>query len=274
MLANDLITFALHVSMEGGKGRLVTVEKKEGYAVVRLNRPEVRNALSFRLVSELSNALSSLDSDGEASAIVLAGGGSAFSAGADVREMAGRSTASFIQSDDFTVWDRISSIRKPLIAAVHGYAFGGGCELAMACDIIIAEEGSRFGQPEIKLGIMPGAGGTQRLTLALGKHRAMLHILTGEPISAEDAERLGLVSALVPKGKALEEASRIAGLISALPPAAVLSAKRAVQRAAEGGIRDGLLFERSLFYSLFSTLDQKEGMDAFLAKRKPVFRGE
>lgn len=255
-------------------GEGVKVEKRGGYAVVRLNRPEVRNALSFGLVSSLVDALHSLDADGEAGAIVVTGDDRSFSGGADVKEMSGRDYASFTRSNDFAVWDAISAISKPIIAAVEGYALGGGCELAMACDIIVASEEARFGQPEINLGIMPGAGGTQRLTAAVGKHKAMYYILTGSPFTARDAERLGVVSVLAPKGGALAEASRVAEDIAAKPRVAVLLAKKAVRQAAEGGMGSGIMYERSLFYSLFATEDQKEGMDAFLKKRQPRFTGK
>lgn len=259
--------------MEEGAGDSVVYERAGSIAIVRLNRPEVRNALSFGLISRLAEILHELDADDSVGASVLTGGERFFSAGADIREMAGRTMVSFEKADDFSVWDALASVGKPVIAAVEGYAYGGGCELAMASDMIVASEDARFGQPEIDLGIMPGAGGTQRLTSAAGKYRAMRYILTGEPFSAAEAERMGLVSAVVPKGQAVREASRLATLISAKPRTAVLLAKKAVRRAAENKIAEGLLFERSLFYSLFATLDQKEGMDAFLKKRKPEFKG-
>lgn len=255
-------------------GESLDLAKRDGYAVLTLNRPEVRNALSFSLVSDIATALHDLDSDSDIGATVLAGNEKAFSGGADVAEMAPNTLESFTRNDPFTVWDRLTSVRKPVIAAVEGYALGGGCELAMACDIIVASEKAKFGQPEINLGIMPGAGGTQRLTKAAGKHRSMRYILTGELFSAEDAEKMGLVSAVVPAGKALEEAERMAVAIAAKPRMAVLMAKRAVREAAEGNIMEGIRFERSLFYSLFATLDQKEGMEAFLKKRKPEFKGK
>ena len=258
---------------EGARGSVV-YEKAGGIAIVRLNRPEVRNALSFGLISRLAEILHELDADESIGASVLTGGEKFFSAGADIKEMAGRSMASFEKHDDFSAWDALASVGKPFISAVEGYAYGGGCELAMASDMIVAAEDARFGQPEIDLGIMPGAGGTQRLTRAAGKYRAMRYILTGEPFSAAEAERMGIVTAVVPKGQAVMEASRIAAIISAKPRTAVLLAKKAVRRAAENQLTEGLLFERSLFYSLFATLDQKEGMNAFLNKRKPEFKGE
>ncbi len=273
-MQNDLIVTTFTYLMNGGSEEPVTVEKKDGIAILRLNRPGVRNALSFGLVSRLAEVLHELDGDESVGATVLTGGDSFFSGGADVKEMAGRTASSFSRDDDFSVWDALGSVAKPVIAAVEGYALGGGCELAMACDMVVAAEDARFGQPEIELGIMPGAGGTQRLTMASGKYKAMRYVLTGEPFQAAEAERIGIVSAVVPKGHALAEACRYASVISSRPRVAVLLAKKAVKRAAEGGLAEGILYERSLFYSLFATLDQKEGMDAFLKKRKPQFRGE
>lgn len=259
--------------MASSRDGLVLV-KKEGYAVLTLNRPEVRNALNFSIVSDIASSLHELDRDADVGATVLAGNEKAFSGGADVTEMAPNTLESFTKNDNFKVWDRLAEVNKPVIAAVEGYALGGGCELAMSCDIIVASEGARFGQPEINLGIMPGAGGTQRLTRLSGKHRAMRYILTGEQFSAAEAEKMGLVSILVPKGGALEEAERVASVIASKPRMAVLMAKRAVREAAEGNIMEGIRFERALFYSLFATLDQKEGMESFLKKRKPEFTGK
>ena len=260
--------------MEGGTRQGIRVEKTGGYAVVSLNRPQFRNALSFGLISEIADALADMDGDSGVGAVVIAGDEKAFSGGADVREMADNSVVTFTKNDYFAVWDRIGTFRKPLIAAVEGYALGGGCELAMACDIVVASEQAKFGQPEINLGIMPGAGGTQRLTRAAGKHKAMYYILTGDQFSAAEAERLGIASVVVPAGKAMSEACRIASAIASKPAVAVIMAKRAVRQAADEGLKEGMMYERALFYSLFGTHDQKEGMDAFLKKRKPEFRGE
>ncbi len=260
--------------MEGGAENAVRVEKKDGFAILHLNRPEVRNAISFGLMKRLVEALRELDCDDSISVAVIAGDERAFSGGADVKEMSGQSLASFTKGNPFSVWDELQTIGKPVIAAVEGYALGGGCELAMASDMIVASEDAVFGQPEINLGIMPGAGGTQRLTRAAGKQLAMRYVLTGEHFTAREAEKMGLLSSLVPRGQALAEATRIAKLIASKPRLAVLHAKKAVREAAEGGIMEGIWFERALFYSLFATLDQKEGMDAFLKKRKPDFSGK
>lgn len=260
--------------MEGGTRQGIVVEKTGGYAIITLNRPQVRNALSFGLIEEIADALHELDSDTGVRAVVITGDEKAFSGGADVREMAGNSVVTFTKNDNFAVWDRIGTFRKPLIAAVEGFALGGGCELAMACDIVVASEQARFGQPEINLGIMPGAGGTQRLTRAAGKHKAMYYILTGDQFSAAEAERVGIVSIVVPGGTALNEACKIASAIASKPAVAVVMAKKAVRQAADVGLKEGIMYERGLFYSLFGTHDQKEGMDAFLKKRKPEFRGE
>lgn len=260
--------------MPGSQEGRIRLEKKGGYARVALNRPAVRNALSFDLVGELVSTLQTLDRDDSVGAVVITGDDRAFSGGADVKEMVQNSLVSFTRQDSFAVWDRLGTVAKPLIAAVEGYALGGGCELAMACDIIVASERAKFGQPEINLGIIPGAGGTQRLTRAVGKQKAMRYVLTGEPFSSEDAERMGLVSIVVPAGRAESEACRIAASVASKPRMAVLLAKKAVRRAAEGDITDGILYERALFYSLFATRDQKEGMNAFLEKREADFAGE
>ena len=249
------------------------VEKREGFSILMLNRPGVLNALSFELVAHLAQALAEEEDDSNVKCCIITGGERAFSAGADVKDMAGRTFASFEMEDDFSVWGALAKFRKPLIAAVEGYALGGGCELAMACDIIVASEGTKFGQPEINLGVMPGAGGTQRLTRSIGKPRAMRYILTGETFSAEEADRMGLLSSLVHRGEALGEAARMAALIAQKPSLSLLLAKAAVNASQDVGLTQGLRLERRMFYSLFSTADQKEGMDAFLSKRPPKFTG-
>jgi enoyl-CoA hydratase len=252
----------------------VLIEKDGPVAIVTLNRPHQLNALSYGLVKDLCLAMESLDQDHEVRAIVLSGGEKVFAAGADIKEMANAGPFDEPISGRLSYRDRINKISKPVIAAVSGYALGGGCELAMSCDIIIASETARFGQPEVNIGIIPGSGGTQRLTHIVGKHRAMEMILTGEPINADDAQRLGLVTRVVPVELLLDEAKGIAKKIAAKPPLAVRHAKEAVLKAANTGLDDGLDFERKSFYTLFASEDRKEGMTAFLEKRQPVFRGK
>nr|BCX00309.1 MAG: enoyl-CoA hydratase [Bacteroidota bacterium] len=246
----------------------------DGVALVRLNRPEVLNALSLELMEELVGALEELDADPGVRAIVLTGNERAFAAGADITQMADASVVRMVLVDQFQKWDRIKRIRKPLIAAVSGYALGGGCELAMSCDMIVASETARFGQPEINIGVMPGAGGTQRLTRAIGKARAMEMVLTGRMITAEEARLAGLVNRVVPVELYLDEALKLAREVAARPPLAVRLAKEAVLKAFELPLSAGLEFERKNFYLLFATEDQKEGMRAFLEKRPPVWKGQ
>ena len=219
-------------------------------------------------------ALESLDEDDEVRVIVLTGGEKVFAAGADIKEMAGAGPFDEPVRGRLSYRDRVNKISKPVIAAVSGYALGGGCELAMSCDIIVASETARFGQPEVNIGIIPGSGGTQRLTHVVGKYRAMEMILTAEPISAQEAERLGLVTRVLPVELLLEEAKGIAKKIAAKPLLAIRHAKEAVLKAANTGLDDGLDFERKSFYTLFASEDRKEGMQAFLEKRKPVFKGK
>ncbi len=246
----------------------------EGVALVTLDRPKVLNALDFRLIAELTDALEALDRDPDCRAIVITGAGErAFAAGADVRELAVQTPASLLGSDDFHRWERIKRIRTPLIAAVRGFALGGGCELAMTCDLLIAGEGAQFGQPEIKLGVIPGAGGTQRLTRAIGKARAMELVLTGRTIGAREAEAHGLVTRVVPDSEVVSAALALGSEIAAMPPLAVLAAKEAVNRAEEVGLEEGLAFERRTFYLLFGSEDQREGMAAFAEKRAPTWKG-
>jgi enoyl-CoA hydratase len=242
-------------------------------ALIRFNRPEVLNALNIAMMEELVEALEGFDKDPEIRAIILTGNEKAFAAGADIKEMAGAGAVEMLVRDQFARWDRIRKIKKPIIAAVSGFALGGGCELSMACDIIVASETAKFGQPEINIGVMPGAGGTQRLTRAVGKVRAMEMILTGAMIAADEALRLGLVNRVVPVECCLEEAKSLAAEIASKPPVAVRLAKEAVLKSFDTTIEGGLEFERKNFYLLFASEDQKEGMNAFVEKRKPEWRG-
>jgi len=244
-----------------------------GVALIRLNRPESLNALNRALVADLTQMLLDLDQDSEVRAIVITGNERAFAAGADIKEMAGDSAIDMLILDQFQKWDQIKRLKKPLIAAVSGYALGGGCELAMLCDIIIASETAQFGQPEIKIGVIPGAGGTQRLTRAIGKSRAMEYILTGRFFSAQQAYEWGLVSRVVPVELYLEEAIKLAAEIASMPPLAVQLAKQAILKSYELSLEEGLHFERRNFYLLFATEDQKEGMKAFMEKRSPQWKG-
>jgi enoyl-CoA hydratase len=241
--------------------------------LITLNRPKALNALNDGLMDELGTALKAFDADAGIGAIVITGSDKAFAAGADIGVLAQHDFVSAYTSDLITRnWETIRTIRKPVIAAVAGFALGGGCELAMMCDIVIAADTAKFGQPEIKLGIIPGAGGTQRLPRAIGKAKAMDLVLTARMMDAVEAERAGLVSRIVPADKLLDEALGAAAAINALGGPSVLAAKECVNRAYEGTLADGVSYERRLFHSLFATEDQKEGMDAFVNKRKPVFR--
>ncbi len=250
---------------------LVTTE--DAIRVITLNRPEVLNALGRALMDELATALEECDRDERIRCAVLWGGERVFAAGADVREMADAVSADMIRSYRFQQWERIRRTATPIIAAVNGYALGGGCELAMACDIIVASETAQFGQPEIRIGVMPGAGGTQRLTRAIGKSRAMEMVLTGRPIGAQEAYAAGLISRVVPPELCLAEAKRLAHEIAQKPPLAVRLAKEAVLQAFETTLEGGLQFERKCFHMLFGTDDKREGMHAFLEKRPPKFTG-
>jgi enoyl-CoA hydratase len=252
----------------------ITVRTEAGkVGVVTLNRPQQLNALNDGLMDELGQALKAFDADAAIGCIVVTGSEKAFAAGADIRAMAAYEYADVYQNDFITRnWETIRTIRKPVIAAVAGFALGGGCELAMMCDFIIAADNARFGQPEIKLGIIPGAGGTQRLPRAVGKAKAMDLALTGRMMDAAEAERSGLVSRVVPLDKLMDETLAAALVISEQGQLAVLAAKEAVNRAFESSLADGVMFERRLFHSMFATADQKEGMDAFLNKRKAQFK--
>ena len=241
--------------------------------IVTLNRPKQLNALNDALMDELGSALKAFDADPAIGCMVITGSEKAFAAGADIGAMASYSFADVYKNDYITRnWEAIRSIRKPVIAAVSGFALGGGCELAMMCDFIIAADNARFGQPEIKLGVIPGAGGTQRLPRAVGKAKAMDMALTGRMMDAVEAERAGLVSRVVPLDKLMDEALGAALVISDFSHMATMAAKESVNRAFEGSLADGVMFERRMFHALFATQDQKEGMDAFVNKRKAVFQ--
>ncbi|HVQ22320.1 MAG TPA: enoyl-CoA hydratase-related protein [Candidatus Saccharimonadia bacterium] len=243
-------------------------------ALITLDRPEVLNALDAETMRQLVETLEGLDTDDGCRAIVITGAGErAFAAGADIREMAEATPTGLARANSFGRWERIRRIRKPIVAAVRGYALGGGCELAMACDLLVASDDAVFGQPEIKLGVMPGAGGTQRLTRALGKARAMDVILTGRNVTAREAEAHGLVTQLVPREAVIPAALELAARIAAMPPLAVMAAKEAVNRAFELSLEAGLEFERRNFFLLFGSEDQREGMAAFVEKREPEFKG-
>jgi len=246
----------------------------DGVALVTLDRREALNALSFALLRQLDAALAALDADDSCRAIVITGAGTrAFAAGADVRELRDETTASLHAADPFAAVDRVAALRTPTIAAVRGFALGGGCELAMACDMLIAGDDAKLGQPEILIGVIPGAGGTQRLARAIGKARAMELILTGRRIDAAEADRLGLVTAVVPADQTLDRALELAGRVAALPPLAVRSAKAAIRATQELPLSEGLRAERDGFEALFATDDQREGMTAFLEKRPAAWRG-
>ncbi len=253
--------------------QFIRVRREDAVGIVQLYRPEVLNALSTALIDEMIAALQAFDGDERIGCLVLYGNERAFAAGADIKEMAEASTVDMLTRDNLARWERIRAIKKPIIAAVSGFALGGGCELAMSCDMIIASETAVFGQPEINIGVMPGAGGTQRLTRAIGKARAMEMILTGRTMPAAEAERAGLVTRVVPKEVYLDEALRLARDIAAKAPLAVRLAKAAVNKAYELPLREGLEAERSAFYTLFSSEDQKEGMRAFVEKRKAQYKG-
>ena len=251
----------------------ITVRTEGRVGIVTLNRPKQLNALNNQLMDELGAALKAFDSDEAIGCIVLTGSEKAFAAGADIGAMASYSFADVYKGDYITRnWETIRSVRKPVIAAVSGFALGGGCELAMMCDLIIAADNAKFGQPEIKLGIIPGAGGTQRLPRAVGKAKAMDLVLTGRMMDAAEAERAGLVSRVVPLDKLMDETLAAALMICEYSLPSVMAAKESVNRAFEGGLADGVMFERRLFHALFATDDQKEGMEAFVNKRKAAFK--
>ena len=250
----------------------ILVETRGAVGLITLNRPQALNALCDALIRELGQALDAFEADEAIGAIVLTGSDKAFAAGADIKEMQSLSFTDVYLGDFVKSWERVTLCRKPVIAAVAGYALGGGCELAMMCDTIVCAESAKFGQPEINLGITPGAGGTQRLTRFVGKAKAMDMILTGRMMDAAEAERSGLVSRVVPAAKLVDEAVKMAAQIAALSRPAVLAAKEMINRAYETTLAEGVRFERRLFHALFATADQKEGMLAFVEKRKPNFR--
>ncbi len=245
----------------------------DGVALLTLDRPDALNALDFALIAELVDAAESLDRDPACRVIVVTGDERAFAAGADIRELAVQTPVTLTVDNDFHRWERLKRIRKPMIAAVRGVALGGGFELAMLCDMLVAGDDARFGQPEIKLGVMPGAGGTQRLTRAVGKAKAMELVLTGRMMGAQEAEEHGLVTRLVPSEATVESALDLARSIAAMPPVAVVAAKEAVNRAFELPLEAGLEFERRNFFLLFATDDMREGTTAFTEKRQPEWHG-
>ena len=252
---------------------MILVETRGAVGLIRLNRPKALNALCDTLVRELGAALDMFEADDAIGAVVITGSDKAFAAGADIKEMAGRSYMDVYLGDFITKgWERVTTCRKPIIAAVAGHALGGGCELAMMCDTVIAADTAKFGQPEILLGVIPGAGGTQRLTRFVGKAKAMDMVLTGRTMDAAEAERSGLVSRIVPAATLIDEAVGMAARIAELSRPAVMIAKEAVNRAYETTLAEGIRFERRVFHSLFATEDQKEGMAAFVEKRKPRFK--
>jgi enoyl-CoA hydratase len=250
----------------------ILVSRDERVGTITLNRPEALNALNSQVMHEVTGAAAEFDADPGIGAIIITGaGGKAFAAGADIKEMSELSFSQVFDSDFFAAWGRLAAVRTPLVAAVAGYALGGGCELAMMCDVLIAADTAKFGQPEIKLGVLPGMGGSQRLTRAIGKAKAMDLILTGRTIDAAEAERSGLVSRVVPAEDLMTEAAAVATTISQMSRSAARMAKEAVNRAFESTLTEGLLYERRLFHSAFATDDQTEGMAAFIDKRPPTF---
>lgn len=252
----------------------LTEQYEKHIALIQLNRPKELNALNLQLMQELRDTLKKLDADESVRVIIITGNEQAFAAGADIKQMADKTAIDMLLIDQFSTWDQIRKTRKPIIAAVSGFALGGGCELAMTCDMIIASESARFGQPEIKIGVMPGAGGTQRLTRAIGKAKAMELVLTGRFLSAEEAHFYGLVNKVVPVEMYMYETLALAKEIAAMSPIATMLAKEAVNRSFETHLDEGLHFERKNFYLAFASEDQKEGMAAFVEKRKADFKGK
>ncbi|MFE6456483.1 enoyl-CoA hydratase [Streptomyces cinereoruber] len=251
--------------------KTILVEREDRVALVTLNRPEALNALDLRVMEEVVAAFEELDRDPGVGCVVLTGSEKAFAAGADIKEMRPRSYMDMYLSDWFTAWDRLGQVRTPTVAAVAGYALGGGCELAMLCDVLLAADTAVFGQPEIRLGVIPGIGGSQRLTRAVGKAKAMELCLTGRTMDAAEAERAGLVSRIVPADRLLAEAWEVAGTVAAMSKPVAMMAKESVNRAFETTLAEGVRFERRLFHAVFATADQKEGMSAFVEKRPPEF---
>ena len=252
----------------------IIVERRGRVGIVRLNRPQALNALNATLRNELLGVVEAFDADADVGCILLTGSDKAFAAGADIKEMADKSYIDIFRADYAADYERLARVRKPIIAAVAGFALGGGCELAMMCDFIIAADNAKFGQPEIKLGIIPGIGGTQRLARAVGKAKAMDLILTGRMMDAAEAERSGLVARVVPAVRLMEEAIKVAETIAAMSQPSLLAAKEAVNRSFETSLAEGVRFERRVFHALFATKDRKEGMAAFIEKRPPRFMNE
>lgn len=253
---------------------VVEPQHAPGVALLRINRPKQLNALNLQVMTELAEAAMALDADPNVRCLVMTGDARAFAAGADITEMADKGLVDMISRAQFGRWAQLKAVKKPIVAAVSGFALGGGCELAMLCDLIVASESAQFGQPEIRLGVIPGAGGTQRLTLAVGKARAMEMVLTGRPITATEALAAGLVNRVVPVELYLLEAVKLASEIAAQAPLAVRMGKESVLAAFEPGLTMGMDTERRNFYSLFATRDQKEGMQAFMEKRSPQWAGQ
>lgn len=253
----------------------ISVSKEGMVGVITINRPQALNALNAKLVGELIDALGDFERDDGVRCLVIAGSEKAFSAGADIKEMADMTAVEMSMTGHFfPLWDKVGNYPKPIVGALSGFVLGGGLELAMSLDVLVASETTQLGQPEIDIGVMPGGGGTQRLTRAVGKYKAMEMILTGKRIGAEEAKSLGLVSRVVPKESFLEEAMKVAGEIASKSPVAIRLAKMSVNKAFEMGLKDGVDFERELFYLLFASEDAREGMNAFMEKRKPSFKGK
>ncbi len=252
----------------------ILTETRGKVGVIRLNRPQALNALNAALMGELIKAVDDFEADANIACLVITGSDKAFAAGADIKEMAGKSFMDVFLGNFVASWDRVAHVRKPVVAAVAGFALGGGCELAMMCDLIIAADNAKFGQPEIKLGVIPGIGGTQRLTRAIGKAKAMDLCLTGRMMDAAEAERSGLVARVVPLASLMDEAMKAADTIASMSLPSVMVAKEAINRAFETSLAEGIGFERRVFHSLFATADQKEGMAAFVEKRPAKFQNK
>lgn len=252
----------------------ILIERQRRIVIIRLNRPQVLNALNSEVMREMVATMRKLDNDKEVGCFVITGSERAFSVGADIKELVSKSYTDMLQEDFFVGWDAFTALRTPKIAAVSGYALGGGCELAMMCDLIFAADTAKFGQPEIKLGLIPGMGGSQRLTKLVGKAKAMDMILTGRMMDAEEAERAGLVARVIPAERLMAETLAAAETIASYSNMTAMVAREAVEQALEVGLRDGLMFERRTYYALWATEDAHEGMQAFIEKRKPVFTGK
>ncbi len=252
----------------------IVVETKGRVGIIRLNRPQALNALNKALIAELTQAIEACDADGKIGCMLITGSDKAFAAGADIKEMADKPFIEAYLGDFVSNWDAVAHARKPIVTAVAGFALGGGCELALQSDVVIAADNAKFGQPEIKLGVIPGIGGTQRLTHAVGKAKAMDLILTGRMMDAAEAEKAGLVARVVPAANLMDEAMKVADTIANMSLPSVLAAKEAVNRAFESGLSEGVVFERRIFHALFATEVQKEGMKAFVEKRAPKWKNK